>query len=83
MFVGYSSQCSRNNAEQDWVLLGGAYPHSREDEIREKSRIQITSSGLGGVRLKEKRKMTGKGTNGGFEDEAAYELDIDKQILFG
>lgn len=33
--------------------------------------------------MKEKGKMTGKGTNGGFEDEEGYELNNDKWVLFG
>ena len=47
-----------------------------------KSRIQVTSL-KHRVRLKVKRKLTDKGTDRGFEDEAAYELDIDKWVLFG
>lgn len=28
-------------------------------------------------------KMADKATNGGLGDEAAYELDVDKRVLFG
>lgn len=33
--------------------------------------------------MKVKTKMAGKATNGGLGDEAAYELGVDKWVLFG